>query len=74
MHLFPSERFPTPGAVVTEMENKRRRPGILDRIQTTESAEAAHLLWQEFLDHADPSQKTINKAERLLLTLDFPSP
>jgi len=51
----------------------RRRPGILDRIQTCESRSAAHLMWHEFLDSANVvSQKTINKANRLLETLDFP--
>lgn len=50
-------------------------PGILDRIQTCESCEAAHLLWYEFLDGANAvSQKTINRATRLLTTLDFPLP
>jgi len=52
-----------------------RRPGILDRIQTCESREAAHLMWHEFLDSANSvSQKTINRANRLLSTLDFPLP
>ena len=56
-------------------ETSRRQPGILDRIQTCESREAAHLMWHEFLDSANAaSQKTINKAERLLATLDFPLP
>lgn len=54
-------------------ETARRRPGILDRIQTCPSREAAHLMWHEFLDTANAvSQKTINKANRLLSTLDFP--
>lgn len=54
-------------------ETARRQPGILDRISTCESHEAAHLMWHEFLDHSTaPSQKTINKANRLLSTLDFP--
>lgn len=65
---------PRVGPIITEMETKRRSPGILDRISTCESREAAHLLWHEFLDHANPSQKTINKATRLLATLDFPLP
>lgn len=52
-----------------------RQPGILDRISTCESREAAHLMWHEFLDSANSvSQKTINKANRLLATLDFPLP
>lgn len=52
-----------------------RRPGILDRISTCESREAAHLMWHEFLDSANSvSQKTINKANRLLAILDFPLP
>lgn len=51
----------------------KRRPGILDRISTCESHSAAHLMWHEFLDHSNAvSQKTINKANRLLETLDFP--
>lgn len=50
-----------------------KQPGILDRIQTCKSSEAAHLMWHEFLDHANAvSQKTINRANRLLATLDFP--
>lgn len=50
-----------------------RAPGILDRIQTCESREAAFLMLHEFLDTANSvSQKTINKANRLLQTLDFP--
>lgn len=54
-------------------ETARRQPGILDRIQTCESREAAFLMWHEFLDGANAvSQKTINKANRLLETLDFP--
>lgn len=53
----------------------RRKPGILDRIKLCESSEAAHTLFHEFLDSADNvSQKTINRANRLLLTLDFPLP
>ena len=53
----------------------KHRPGILDRISTCESREAAHLMWHEFLDSANSvSQKTINKANRLLATLDFPLP
>jgi hypothetical protein len=54
-------------------ETARRQPGILDRIQTCESREAAFLMFHEFLDRANAvSQKTINKANRLLSTLDFP--
>lgn len=52
-----------------------RKPGILDRISTCESSEAAHTMWFDFLDTANAvSQKTINKAVRLLKTLDFPLP
>lgn len=52
---------------------KRRRPGILDQIQSATSHEAAHVLWHEFLEDATHvSQKTINKATRLLETLEFP--
>ena len=55
--------------------SRKARPGILDRISTCESREAAHLMWHEFLDSANSvSQKTINKANRLLATLDFPLP
>lgn len=54
-------------------ETARRRPGILDRISTCDSHSAAHLMFQEFLDHSTaPSQATINKANRLLSTLNFP--
>lgn len=54
-------------------ETARRQPGILDRIQLCESREAAHLMWHEFLDSANAvSQKTINRAKKLLVTLDFP--
>lgn len=60
--------------VFTEVE-KQRKPGILDQIQTCESLEAAHVLWHEFLEDATHvSQKTINKATRLLETLEFPLP
>jgi len=56
-------------------ETARRQPGVLDRIQSCDSREAAHLMWHEFLDTANAvSQKTINKANRLLSTLDFPLP
>lgn len=56
----------------TQVE-KKRKPGILDQIQSATSREAAHILWHEFLDSANcVSQKTINKATRLLETLDFP--
>jgi len=66
---------PDYGKMVTAFNTRRRQPGILDRIQTCESREAAHLLWHEFLDGANAvSQKTINKANRLLSTLDFPLP
>lgn len=52
-----------------------KQPGILDRIKLCESSEAAHTMWHEFLDSADNvSQKTINRATRLLTTLDFPLP
>jgi len=58
--------------VFTEVE-KQRKPGILDQIQSAESLEAAHILWHEFLEDANTvSQKTINKATRLLETLEFP--
>ena len=51
----------------------KRKPGILDQIQTCESKEAAYLLFHTFLDSANcVSQKTINKATRLLETLEFP--
>ncbi len=51
----------------------KRRPGILDRISSCESREAASLMWHEFLDSSNGvSSKTKNKAERLLETLDFP--
>ena len=61
------------GELVQGFVEKRRRPGILDQIQTCESKEAAHTLWYEFLDSANAvSQKTINKATRLLETLEFP--
>jgi len=54
---------------------RQRKPGILDQIQTCESHEAAHVLWHEFLEDANcVSQKTINKATRLLETLEFPLP
>ena len=53
----------------------RRQPGILDRIKLCQSSEEAHTMFHEFLDSANPvSQKTINRARRLLLTLDFPLP
>lgn len=52
---------------------KQRKPGILDQIQSAPSHEAAHILWHEFLEDANcVSQKTINKATRLLETLEFP--
>lgn len=52
-----------------------RQPGILDHIRLCESFEAAHLMWHEFLDSANEvSQKTINRATKLLATLDFPRP
>jgi len=61
------------GELIQGFVEKRRRPGILDQIQTCESKEAAHILWHSFLDSANAvSQKTINKATRLLETLDFP--
>ena len=51
----------------------KSRPGILERISTCESREAAHLIFHGFLATANsPSQKTINKANRLLSTLNFP--
>jgi hypothetical protein len=60
--------------VFTEVA-KQHRPGILDQIQEAPSLEAAHILWHEFLEGANAiSQKTINKATRLLETLDFPLP
>jgi hypothetical protein len=53
----------------------RRQPGILDRIRACESSEEAHTLFYSFLDSANcVSQKTINRATRLLATLDFPLP
>lgn len=52
---------------------RQRKPGILDQIQSATSLEAAHVLWHEFLEDATHvSQKTINKATRLLETLEFP--
>ena len=53
----------------------RRQPGILDKIKLCQSSEEAHTLFHEFLDSANSvSQKTINRARRLLSTLDFPLP
>ena len=52
-----------------------KQPGILDRIRACESSEEAHTLFYSFLDSANcVSQKTINRAARLLATLDFPKP
>jgi hypothetical protein len=63
------------GELIQIFVAKRRKSGILDQIQTSESREAASLLWHEFLDSANAvSQKTINQATRLLETLDFPLP
>jgi len=67
-----TQRIERLNKVFTEVE-KQRKPGILDQIQTCESLEAAHVLWHEFLEDATHvSQKTINKATRLLETLEFP--
>ena len=53
----------------------RRQPGILDRIKLCQSSEEAHTLFHTFLDSANSvSQKTINRARKLLATLDFPLP
>ncbi len=53
----------------------RRQPGILDRIKLCQSSEEAHTMWFDFLDSANSfSQKTINRAAKLLATLDFPLP
>ena len=53
----------------------RRQPGILDKIKLCQSSEEAHTMWYSFIDSAnDVSQKTINRARRLLETLDFPLP
>jgi len=61
------------GELIQGFVEKRRRPGILDQIQSATSHEAAHVLWHEFLEDATHvSQKTINKATRLLETLEFP--
>lgn len=61
------------GELIQGFVEKRRRPGILDQIQSATSLEAAHVLWHEFLEDANcVSQKTINKATRLLETLEFP--
>ena len=63
------------GELIQGFVEKRRRPGILDQIQSAPSLEAAHVLWLEFLGDANcVSQKTINKATRLLETLEFPLP
>lgn len=64
-----------PGHLVKAAEAHRRQPGILDKIKLCESSEEAHTMWYEFLDSANSvSQKTINRANRLLSTLDFPLP
>jgi len=53
----------------------RRQPGILDKIKLCQSSEEAHTMWYAFLDSANSvSQKTINRARKLLATLDFPLP
>ena len=53
----------------------RRQPGILDKIKLCQSSEEAHTLFHTFLDSANSvSQKTINRARKLLATLDFPLP
>ena len=53
----------------------RRQPGILNKIKLCQSSEEAHTMWYAFFDSANEvSQKTINRAQRLLSTLDFPLP
>ena len=64
-----------PGELVKAAETHRRQPGILDRIKLCQSSEEAYTLFHTFLDSANSvSQKTINRARRLLETLDFPLP
>lgn len=63
------------GKLVKASVAHRRQPGTLDKIRLCESSEAAHTMLYEFLDFANNvSQKTINRANRLLATLDFPLP
>ena len=63
------------GELVKASEAHRRQPGILDRIKLCQSSEEAHTMWFDFLDSANSfSQKTINRAAKLLATLDFPLP
>ena len=85
-HLIGRDLWHLPNALRTELPNlsgkfikaseiHRRRPGILDRIKLCESSEAAHTMFHEFIDSANNvSQKTINRAKKLLATLDFPLP
>ena len=64
-----------PSDLVKAAEAHRRQPGILDRIKLCESSETAHTMFYKFLDSANNiSQKTLNRAQRLLSTLDFPLP
>lgn len=63
-----------PGIGIPSFRKRRRcsdrTPGILDRIQQCETQEQAASVWSSFIDGgATPSQKTANKAQRLISRL-----
>lgn len=73
-HTHPRADGAMLGPIIKELTARRRKPGILDQISTCESYTTACNLWESFIHTSNPSSKTINKAHRLLLTLDFPLP
>ncbi len=52
----------------------QRRPGLVDQISTCESRLAARILLSKLENLDRVSSKTLNKARRLVDTLDFPQP
>lgn len=56
-----------PSVIVKKLQTARRTPGILDNLLAADSHHEACELWQSFLNQfPSPSQKTINRALRIL--------
>ncbi len=58
---------PRIGHIIAHIENTRRQPGILDNLLTAKSHDEACDIWTSFQNqNPTPSQKTINRALRIL--------
>lgn len=64
---FTHPAHPPIGHIVSDLETTRRQPGILDKLLAAKSHDEACEIWASFQNqNPKPSQKTINRAMRIL--------